>query len=53
MFSETGADTAIDRFNPLAKELKNIWKTLTSVLKQWKILDACHAIKFQVLRRLG
>ena len=54
MFAETGADTAIDRFKSASKRVKKYMEDPTiGVDKVEKILDACHAIKFQVPRTPG
>jgi|TARA_E500000318_G_scaffold20525_1_gene21082 stage V sporulation protein R len=54
MFSETGADTAIDRFKSSAKRVKKYMEDPSiGVERVEKILDACHAIKYQVPRTPG
>ena len=54
MFSETGADTAIDRFKSSAKRVKKYMEDPSiGVDRVEKILDACHAIKYQVPRTPG
>jgi stage V sporulation protein R len=54
MFSETGADTAIDRFKTAAKRVKKYIEDPTiGIEKVEKILDACHTIKYQVPRSPG
>ena len=54
MFSETGADTAIDRFKSSAKRGKKYMEDPSiGVERVEKILDACHAIKYQVPRTPG
>tara|TARA_R100001480_G_scaffold80342_1_gene89607 strand:+ start:2235 stop:3554 length:1320 start_codon:yes stop_codon:yes gene_type:complete len=54
MFSETGADTAIDRFKAAAKRVKKYMEDPNiGVEKVEKILDACHSIKYQVPRTPG
>ena len=54
MFSETGADTVIDRFKASAKRVKKyIEDPNIGIDKVEKILDACHAIQFQVPRTPG
>ena len=54
MFSETGADTAIDRFKSSAKRVNKYMEDPSiGVERVEKILDACHAIKYQVPRTPG
>lgn len=54
MFSETGADTVIDRFKAASKRVKKyIEDPNIGIEKVEKILDACHAIRFQVPRSPG
>jgi stage V sporulation protein R len=54
MFSETGADTAIDRFKSAAKRVKKYMEDPNiGADKVERILDACHAIRFQVPRTSG
>ena len=54
MFSETGADTVIDRFKAAAKRVKKyIEDPAIGIESVEKILDACHAIKYQVPRTPG
>ena len=54
MFSETGADTAIDRFKAAGRRVKKYMEDPNiGIDKVEKILDACHAIKYQVPRTPG
>jgi stage V sporulation protein R len=54
MFSETGADTALDRFKSAGKRIKKYMEDPSiGVDKVEKILDACHAIRYQVPRTPG
>jgi stage V sporulation protein R len=54
MFSETRADTAIDRFKAAGKRVKKYMEDPNiGVEAVEKILDACHAIRFQVPRTSG
>ena len=54
MFAETGADTVIDKFKASSKRVKKyIENPNIGIEKVEKILDACHAIKFQVPRTPG
>lgn len=54
MFSETKADTAIDRFKSSGKRVKKYMEDPNiGVDKVERILDACHAIRFQVPRTAG
>ena len=54
MFSETRADTAIDRFKSAGKRVKKYMEDPNiGIDKVEKILDACHAIKYQVPRSPG
>ena len=54
MFSETGADTVLARFKSAAKRVKKYMEDPNiGVDKVEKILDACHAIRFQVPRTPG
>jgi stage V sporulation protein R len=54
MFSETGADTVIDRFKASAKRVKKyIEDPNIGIDNVERILDACHAIRFQVPRTPG
>jgi len=54
MFSETNADTAIDRFKAAGKRVKKYMEDPNiGIDKVEKILDACHAIKYQVPRTPG
>ena len=54
MFSETGADTVISRFKAAGKRVKKYMEDPNiGVDKVEKILDACHAIRFQVPRTPG
>lgn len=54
MFSETGADTAIDRFKAASKRVKKYMEDPNvGVDNVERILDACHSIKYQVPRTPG
>jgi len=54
MFAETGADTAIDRFKAAGKRINKYMEDPNiGIDAVEKILDACHAIKFQVPRTPG
>lgn len=54
MFSETGADTAIDRFKSASKRVKKYMEDPNiGVDRVERILDACHSIKYQVPRTPG
>jgi stage V sporulation protein R len=54
MFAETAADTAIDRFKAASKRIKKYMEDPTiGTDAVEKILDACHAIRFQVPRTPG
>ena len=54
MFAETGADTVIDRFKSAGKRVKKyIEDPNIGIDEVEKILDACHAIKYQVPRTPG
>ncbi len=54
MFQETGADTVIDRFKAAGKRVKKYMQDpMIGVDKVERILDACHAIRFQVPRTPG
>ena len=54
MFSETGADTVIDRFKSAGKRIKKYMEDPNiGVDEVERILDACHAIRFQVPRTPG
>jgi stage V sporulation protein R len=54
MFSETGADTAIDSFKSAGKRVKKYMEDPNiGVDKVERILDACHAVRFQVPRTPG
>ena len=54
MFSETGADTAIDRFKSAGKRVKKYMEDPhIGPDKVEKILDACHTVRFQVPRTAG
>ena len=54
MFSETGADTVIDSFKASARRVKKyIEDPNIGIEKVERILDACHAIRFQVPRTPG
>ena len=54
MFSETGADTVIDRFKAAGKRVKKYMEDPNiGVEAVENILDACHSIRFQVPRTPG
>jgi stage V sporulation protein R len=54
MFAETNADTVIDSFKSSSKRVKKYMEDPTiGVDRVEKILDACHAIRFQVPRTPG
>ena len=54
MFSETGADTVIDRFKAASKRIKKYMEDPNiGIDAVEKILDACHEIRFQVPRTPG
>ena len=54
MFAETGADMALDRFKSAGKRIKKYMEDPSiGVDKVEKILDACHAIRYQVPRTPG
>ena len=54
MFAETGADTALDRFKAAGKRIKKYMEDPNiGIDKVEKIIDACHAIQFQVPRTPG
>jgi stage V sporulation protein R len=54
MFSDTGADTVIDRFKSAGKRIKKYMEDPhIGIDKVEKILDACHSIKYQVPRNPG
>ncbi len=54
MFSETYADTVIDRFKAAGKRVKKYMEDPNiGVEEVERILDACHAIRFQVPRTPG
>ncbi len=54
MFSETRADTAIDRFKAASKRVKKyIEDPNIGIDEVERILDACHSIKYQVPRATG
>ena len=54
MFAETGADTAIDRFKSAGRRVKKYMEDPNiGVEAVEKILDACHAIRFQIPRTPG
>ena len=54
MFSETGADTVIDRFKAAGKRVKKYMEDPSiGVEAVENILDACHSIQFQVPRTPG
>ena len=54
MFSETGADTVIDSFKSAGKRIKKYMEDPNIGIEEVeRILDACHAIRFQVPRTPG
>jgi stage V sporulation protein R len=54
MFSETGADTVIDRFKSAGKRVKKYMEDPNiGIDKVENILDSCHTIKYQVPRTPG
>ena len=54
MFSETHADTVIDRFKSAGKRVKKYMEDPNiGVEEVERILDACHAVRFQVPRTPG
>jgi len=54
MFAETSADTAIDRFKAAARRVKKYMEDPAIGIEEVeRILDACHAIRFQVPRTPG
>jgi len=54
MFSETGADTAIDRFKAAGRRVKKYMEDPNIGAEAVeKILDACHAVRFQIPRTPG
>ena len=54
MFAETGADTVIDRFKAASKRIKKYMEDPNiGIDAVERILDACHAIRFQVPRTPG
>lgn len=54
MFAETGADTVIDRFKSAGKRIQKYMEDPNiGVDKVEKIIDACHAVKYQVPRTPG
>ena len=54
MFAETGADTAIDSFKSAGKRVKKYMEDPNiGIDRVEKILDACHAVRFQVPRTPG
>ena len=54
MFSETRADTAIDRFKSASKRVKKYMEDPNIGVEAVEhILDACHAIRFQIPRSPG
>ena len=54
MFAETRAETAIDRFKAAGKRVKKYMEDPSiGVDAVEKILDACHAIRFQIPRTAG
>ena len=51
MFSETNADTVIDRFKSAGKRVKKYMEDPNiGIDAVERILDSCHTIKFQVSR---
>lgn len=53
-FSETGADTAIDKFKASGKRIKKYMEDPNiGIDNVERILDACHTIKYQVPRTAG
>ena len=54
MFLETGADTVIDRFKSAAKRVNKYMEDPNIGIDEVeRVLDACHAIRFQVPRSPG
>ena len=54
MFSETRADTVIDRFKAAGKRIKKYMEDPNIGIDEVeRVLDACHAIRFQVPRTPG
>lgn len=54
MFSETGADTVIDRFKAAGKRVKKYMEDPNiGVDEVERVLDACHTIRYQVPRTPG
>jgi len=54
MFSETGADTVIDRFKSAGKRVKKYMEDPNIGIDEVeRVLDACHTIQFQVPRSPG
>jgi stage V sporulation protein R len=54
MFAETGADTVISRFKSAGKRVKKyMGDPNIGIKKVERILDACHAVRFQVPRTPG
>lgn len=54
MFSETGADTVIDRFKAAGKRVKKYMEDPNiGVDEVERILDACHTVRYQVPRTPG
>jgi len=54
MFAETGADTVIDRFKSSSKRIKKYMESPNIGIEEVeRVLDACHAIRFQVPRTPG
>lgn len=54
MFSETRADTVIDRFKAAGRRVKKYMEDpLIGTERVEKILDACHTVRFQVPRSPG
>ena len=54
MFSETGADTVIDRFKAAGKRVKKYMEDPNiGVDEVERVLDACHTVRYQVPRTPG
>lgn len=54
MFQETGADTVIERFKAAGNRIRKYMEDpAIGINKVEKIIDACHAIKYQVPRTPG
>jgi stage V sporulation protein R len=54
MFSETRADTALDRFKSAGRRIKKYMEDPNiGIEKVERILDACHTIRFQIPRSPG